>query len=245
MPRTPPLIVDVPEPQRPPLSATPATAPEIVFSTTPSMRHTTKRSTSASWISLVIGLCFVGILAFFGYRYRAEVLGYIANVLPQPVDSMQATAPVAAPVALAAPSIEPAALPTPEVMEQVVEDDGAAIEPLDANGLLDDAGSADRLEEQLAGADADPGFTDRAFADLAAANASTQQASLQAKSQLDEAVAEMLADGEACFTRQEYTCALTSASNVLRLKPNDPDATHLKLRAQSAQAAAMQNIDIQ
>lgn len=66
----------------------------------------------------------------------------------------------------------------------------------------------------------------------------------QQSQQMDEAVRGMLAEGQACFTKKNYTCAITSASNALRFNPASTEARQLKERAQAAQAQAMSDIDL-
>lgn len=77
-----------------------------------------------------------------------------------------------------------------------------------------------------------------------------QQAQRQARQQaqqqsgIDDAARQMLADGQACFNRQDYTCAITNAGNALRIKPGYDAAEQLRSRAQAAQSRAMDNVDI-
>ncbi|MBS0193618.1 MAG: hypothetical protein JSR34_05170 [Proteobacteria bacterium] len=64
------------------------------------------------------------------------------------------------------------------------------------------------------------------------------------RSGIDDAARQMLTDGQACFDRQDYTCAITNAGNALRIKPGYRAAEALRARAQAAQSQAMNNIDI-
>jgi tetratricopeptide (TPR) repeat protein len=62
--------------------------------------------------------------------------------------------------------------------------------------------------------------------------------------QMEEAVRGMLVEGQTCLANQNYTCAITNASNVLRLSPDNSSAYLLKSRAESAQSEALKNIEI-
>lgn len=66
----------------------------------------------------------------------------------------------------------------------------------------------------------------------------------QENSDIESAAGQMLADGQACFSRQDYTCAITNATDALRIKPSLDAAKSLRSRAQAAQSQAMNNIDI-
>ena len=66
----------------------------------------------------------------------------------------------------------------------------------------------------------------------------------QQRNGIDTAAGQMLVDGQACFDRQEYTCAITNATNALRIKPDFAEAKSLQSRAQTAQSQAMNAIDI-
>lgn len=72
----------------------------------------------------------------------------------------------------------------------------------------------------------------------------TQRQAQQQHGVIDDAARQMLADGQACFDRQDYTCAVTNAANALRIKPGYGAAEQLRSRAQAAQSQAMDNIDI-
>ena len=63
-------------------------------------------------------------------------------------------------------------------------------------------------------------------------------------SALNAAIRQMLIDGEDCYNRKQYTCSLTNAANVLRLRAGDPRAQKLQANAQAAQAQAMSQIEI-
>lgn len=66
----------------------------------------------------------------------------------------------------------------------------------------------------------------------------------QQRNGVDVAARQMLADGRACFRRQDYTCAITNATNALRIEPGFRPAMQLLARAQAAQSQAMNGIDI-
>lgn len=68
--------------------------------------------------------------------------------------------------------------------------------------------------------------------------------SVPERDELADAIAQMVAEGEGCFVRKQYGCAITNASNVLRMKPSSASAQQLKMRSESAQAEAMRNIEI-
>jgi tetratricopeptide (TPR) repeat protein len=55
---------------------------------------------------------------------------------------------------------------------------------------------------------------------------------------------QMVLDGRACLTAKQYACALTNATNAMRIKPGYGDAVALKSQAEAGQAEAMRNIDI-
>ena len=77
-----------------------------------------------------------------------------------------------------------------------------------------------------------------------AAREEAAQRQAQQQSGIDAAARQMLADGQACFDRQDYTCAITNAGNALRIKPGFRAAEQLRINAQEAQSRAMNNIDI-
>lgn len=73
---------------------------------------------------------------------------------------------------------------------------------------------------------------------------SVQPPEPQDGNQIGGAIRKMLAQGESCFVKKQYSCAITSASNVLSLRANDAEALKLKTSAQAAQDQAMGNIEI-
>lgn len=92
---------------------------------------------------------------------------------------------------------------------------------------------------------------------LAAADASPVRASVpgqvrparsdseaHASNQVGEALRQMLDEGRQCYERKEFSCAITSATNVLRLNPSSNEAQELKTQAEAAQAQAVQGIQI-
>lgn len=88
---------------------------------------------------------------------------------------------------------------------------------------------------------------DQAAQQLAARVNAESEKVVQRQSQesgIDDAARQMLADGQVCFDRQDYTCAITNAGNALRIKPGYGAAESLRSRAQAAQSQAMNNIDI-
>jgi tetratricopeptide (TPR) repeat protein len=66
----------------------------------------------------------------------------------------------------------------------------------------------------------------------------------QASNQVGEALRQMLDEGRQCYERKEFSCAITSATNVLRLNPSSTEAQELKSQAEAAQAEAVQGIQI-
>ena len=58
-------------------------------------------------------------------------------------------------------------------------------------------------------------------------------------------VRQLLADGEACFTRKQYSCSIANATNALQIQPGNPAATRLKARAEAAQTDALNNIKLE
>jgi Flp pilus assembly protein TadD len=65
-----------------------------------------------------------------------------------------------------------------------------------------------------------------------------------ATDEVGAAIHQMLAQGQSCFQKKQYTCAITSASNALSLRANDSEALELKANAQAAQDQAMSSIEI-
>lgn len=78
-------------------------------------------------------------------------------------------------------------------------------------------------------------------------SASTQGAepSSPARDGLDGVVRQMLADGQVCLSKKQYGCAITNATNVLRMNPENMAANRLKSTATAGQAEALRNIQIQ
>jgi hypothetical protein len=66
----------------------------------------------------------------------------------------------------------------------------------------------------------------------------------QQRSGIDAAAGQMIVDGQACFDRKDYTCAITNATDALRIKPDFAAAKSLRSSAQTAQSQAMNSIDI-
>jgi len=73
---------------------------------------------------------------------------------------------------------------------------------------------------------------------------SSQPAEKHAVDEVGIAIHQMLAQGQSCFQKKQYTCAITSASNALSLRANDAEALELKANAQAAQNQAMSSIEI-
>jgi tetratricopeptide (TPR) repeat protein len=57
-------------------------------------------------------------------------------------------------------------------------------------------------------------------------------------------VQQIVDDGQACFKSKQYACAITNATNALRLKPDSQPALQLKTSAEAAQAQTLHNIQI-
>jgi serine/threonine protein kinase len=62
--------------------------------------------------------------------------------------------------------------------------------------------------------------------------------------ELSNSIYAILDEGEQCFSRKRFDCAISSANNVLRLRSDNERAMLLKIRAQNAQKAALDSISV-
>jgi len=72
----------------------------------------------------------------------------------------------------------------------------------------------------------------------------TEQPYTQPQNATAEAVRQMIADGQTCFESKQYACAITNATNALRIQPGTAEAQQLKAAAEAAQADALHRISI-
>jgi tetratricopeptide (TPR) repeat protein len=66
----------------------------------------------------------------------------------------------------------------------------------------------------------------------------------QKNSELNSSINAILEEGEQCYSRKKFDCAISSANNALRLKSDNERANSLKIRAQNAQKAALDSITV-
>ncbi len=66
----------------------------------------------------------------------------------------------------------------------------------------------------------------------------------QKNSELNNSITAILEEGEQCYSRKKFDCAISSANNALRLKSDNERANSLKIRAQNAQKAALDSITV-
>jgi serine/threonine protein kinase len=62
--------------------------------------------------------------------------------------------------------------------------------------------------------------------------------------ELNTSIYAILDEGEQCYARKKFDCAISSANNVLRLRSDNERAMLLKTRAQNAQKAALDSISV-
>jgi hypothetical protein len=200
----------------------------------------------------VVLLTIVGTLAVIaagGYVFRGEVRALLDG--PAPAHEFVVETPaIAQPVVAPPPAV--AVLPTPidaaptsTVAEAMAVDAAYAADA--ATDGEPDAANANPADDADYAADAAEEAANAAEAATLQAEQNTtaaQDAARRAEREREDAARRMLADGETCFARQQYGCALTSANNALLVNPGNADAMRLKARAESAQADAMDNIDL-
>lgn len=260
--RTPPPLPPTPRPVAPPpLPPTGGAPGEPLVAAAPPLpqgvvqpallRRPPKSNGSGGAVIAVVIAALVGIGALGAYLYRGQLMDLVHTRTADSAPSSGGSEPIASPL-----SSQPSQSAQPDGSDPQTADvsaakaaqasaDAAAAAANSASEAADSTPNADALLDAAGNTNSPSQNSDDAVDAAAPVEEATRRDDQAgAQQQVDDAVRQMLSEGDACFARQDYGCAATNASNVLRLKPGNEAAQSLKTRAEAAQNQAMDSIDI-